>query len=405
MPTQAEIDRKRRMAQFLMGQQAPQGGQAGRFYVAPSPFSQIASAGQNVAGAFVGRQADKQQGELDQQKKDEMAKALMAMTTGASPETMMASTNPASAPSGGNEFLVAQQAISSGVNPALVSEWLKRQQPQDPIKLGQGDRLINPTTFEPLVSGAPEQPKPTDDMREYEFAKSQGYPGTFQDYMLEQRKAGGTSVNVKSEGTIPTGFKAVRDEQGNLIRYEPVPGGPAAIEAEQAATAAENKNSDENRKANVVLDEIDRAFATLDSPSLPETGFIGNALKGVPGTDSHSLANNLTTIKSNIGFDRLQAMREASPTGGALGNVTVQEIERLEAVLGSLLQSQREEDLRYNLARLNNLYLDTVHGEGKGPARMELPDLNQGPAQPQQPGMPDFSTMSDDELKRLASGG
>lgn len=40
------------------------------------------------------------------------------------------------------------------------------------------------------------QQKPTDDMREYEFAKSQGYEGTFQEYLAEMKKAGATNVTV-----------------------------------------------------------------------------------------------------------------------------------------------------------------------------------------------------------------
>lgn len=43
------------------------------------------------------------------------------------------------------------------------------------------------------------QAKPTDDMREYEFAKSQGYQGTFQNWQIDNKRAGATSVNVGSE--------------------------------------------------------------------------------------------------------------------------------------------------------------------------------------------------------------
>jgi hypothetical protein len=42
----------------------------------------------------------------------------------------------------------------------------------------------------------PEQPSPTDDMREYEFARSQGFGGSFQDYMTGQKRAGATQVTV-----------------------------------------------------------------------------------------------------------------------------------------------------------------------------------------------------------------
>lgn len=44
-----------------------------------------------------------------------------------------------------------------------------------------------------------EQPKPTDDMREYETAKSQGYTGSFMDYQQALRKSGATSINMAGD--------------------------------------------------------------------------------------------------------------------------------------------------------------------------------------------------------------
>jgi flagellar protein FlgJ len=49
-------------------------------------------------------------------------------------------------------------------------------------------------------------PQPTGDMREYEYAKSQGFPGTFQDYQIALKEAGrpSTSVNIdqKAQGAL-----------------------------------------------------------------------------------------------------------------------------------------------------------------------------------------------------------
>ena len=46
-------------------------------------------------------------------------------------------------------------------------------------------------------------------------------------------------------------------------------------------------------------------------------------------------------------------MREASPTGGALGQVSEREIAFLQALLGDLEQSRNPEILMYNLERLD----------------------------------------------------
>jgi hypothetical protein len=69
-------------------------------------------------------------------------------------------------------------------------------------------------------------------------------------------------------------------------------------------------------------------------------------------TPAGQMESLLSTIEANVGFDKLQAMREASPTGGALGSVTERELAFLQAVFGSLRQDTSEENVRYNLTRL-----------------------------------------------------
>ena len=90
-------------------------------------------------------------------------------------------------------------------------------------------------------------------------------------------------------------------------------------------------------------------------------------MSGVPGTKAHDLSERLGTIKANIGFDRLQAMRDASPTGGALGQVSEFENKMLQATYGALTQSQSKKDVLFNLRRLNETYLDIIHGPGNRP--------------------------------------
>jgi hypothetical protein len=125
-------------------------------------------------------------------------------------------------------------------------------------------------------------------------------------------------------------------------------------------------------KNDIVVEDINRALAVIaDSPGFA-TG-IGNQLTGaVGGTPGNTLNALLGTIKANVGFDQLQAMRMASPTGGALGQVSDTENKLLQSVLGSLEASQDPATLSYNLKRLNNVVLDIVHGPGNGPERFNL---------------------------------
>jgi GH24 family phage-related lysozyme (muramidase) len=137
-----------------------------------------------------------------------------------------------------------------------------------------------------------------------------------------------------------------------------------------AAKAADKPRRD--AAATIVTDDIDRALKLADDATLPATGPLAAVTQYIPGTNSYDVRNLLTTIKSNAGFDRLQQMREASPTGGALGAVSNRENELLQSTIGNLEQSQSDAQFRRNLKRVKNVYLDIIHGKGKGPPREDI---------------------------------
>lgn len=78
----------------------------------------------------------------------------------------------------------------------------------------------------------------------------------------------------------------------------------------------------------------------------------GAALSAIPGTDARDFRADLDTLKANIAFGELSAMREASKTGGALGSVAIRELELLESALGALDQGQSPENLAKNLKQI-----------------------------------------------------
>ena len=80
----------------------------------------------------------------------------------------------------------------------------------------------------------------------------------------------------------------------------------------------------------------------------------------------------IATMKGNIGFAKLQAMREASPTGGALGQVSNIELELLTGVIGSLDQAQDDEDLLRVLDQIEYTYNIIVHGQPIAPSPANL---------------------------------
>ncbi len=86
------------------------------------------------------------------------------------------------------------------------------------------------------------------------------------------------------------------------------------------------------------------------------TGFGGGVLKNVPGSSAYNLDKTITTIKANLGFDALQQMREASPTGGALGQVAVQELEMLQSTVANLSVGLDRSTLQQNLTDVETHY-------------------------------------------------
>lgn len=98
-------------------------------------------------------------------------------------------------------------------------------------------------------------------------------------------------------------------------------------------------------------EQVKKAIAIIDKHGRWAAGF-GTALKTIPESAALELEQALDAVRANIGFDELKAMKRASPTGGALGQVTVREIEFLQATLDSLVQTLPPKTLRANLNKI-----------------------------------------------------
>jgi len=74
--------------------------------------------------------------------------------------------------------------------------------------------------------------------------------------------------------------------------------------------------------------------------------------KAVPTSAAKSFASRLKTLKAAIAFGELTAMREASKTGGALGQVSNIELGLLESALGALDQAQSPSEFKEELGKV-----------------------------------------------------
>jgi hypothetical protein len=114
----------------------------------------------------------------------------------------------------------------------------------------------------------------------------------------------------------------VQFSKGQETYFSDRPAGVNVIEAEKA-------------RFDTVSRVIENARTLLQNET--NAGW-GGLLENLPESSQKALAEYLKTLKGNVGFAKLQEMRNNSPTGGALGNVSDTEIGLLQSVLGSLDQ-------------------------------------------------------------------
>lgn len=175
----------------------------------------------------------------------------------------------------------------------------------------------------------------------------------------------GTSlVNVPGSTSV-AGSMAYEKESGQRgaeLQYTGPIARSRAVEAGRGETQAEKEKQlpkatarmmETEQGAGLVKSTIKQAKA---QSKWYTTGLPGAVTKGVPGTPAFDLARTVDTIKANVGFDKLQRMREISPTGGALGQVAVQEIIYLQSTLSNLEQSQSKEQFDRNLDIVDTAY-------------------------------------------------
>lgn len=81
---------------------------------------------------------------------------------------------------------------------------------------------------------------------------------------------------------------------------------------------------------------------------------IGSVLARVPESDARNFAAELDTLKANIAFSELTAMREASKTGGALGAVSEREMQLLQSALGALDAGQSPQNIKKQLKKIED---------------------------------------------------
>lgn len=203
------------------------------------------------------------------------------------------------------------------------------------------------------------------------------YNPATQAYEFRQKQVLGQGQRPQVAGAMPASQQAVSSIYDELLpppemdEYAPQSGvqrqagmSPRTQQAVQEKMAVQRV--DDVKQAKQSLKAARNAFQSAENvtntidKAIEESGFWNTGLMSasslIPGTPASNLSARLSTIEANLAFDKLQAMRDASPTGGALGQVSERELALLQATWQSVAQSQTEEQLDENLRELKRLY-------------------------------------------------
>ena len=201
-------------------------------------------------------------------------------------------------------------------------------------------------------------PTPPSMVAEYTFAKTPdggGFRGSFQDFVKERASAGRTPPQPRAESPTEKVIDPVTGKQIIVSREEAIRGRmtpaaameslpPKEIQKREAALPAATSavNGFDTKAKSFIKDLIalrdDVGLDQITGPIYGRTGSVSRA-----GSRAQALYDK---IVAKGGFQALQDLRDASKTGGALGNVSNQEGKQLTASFAAIDQRQNAKDVQ-----------------------------------------------------------
>lgn len=280
---QAQLQRRRALAQALMqGGQMPQGQMVGNRFVAPSPWQQLAAVGSQLAGAYMDRNTNKREASIKQQERQRLAEVIRQLglpggqPPGEGPTAQLPRDPGMSMPAAAQ----GAPSIQSPPGPALQGMPASPPASMGPPATTPGQPPVDPrreaalAVLRDLPIEAQQQivgqqamgslfPKPEEDFTlkpgearfrggkqvanmaaepdkapsavlEYEQAKKDGFKGSFFDYQLALKKAGGTSIsNVVNTEKGLYGGMASKQGDANVELYTQAQKAPDLLQRAQ----------------------------------------------------------------------------------------------------------------------------------------------------------------------------
>lgn len=153
----------------------------------------------------------------------------------------------------------------------------------------------------------------------------------------------------------------------------------SAEKAQQANRKTALLASQTAERAELLAKRLSEAEKLIDWST---TGLVGSQIRKVPGTDAYNLNAAIESIKANIGFQELAEMRQSSPTGGALGQVAIRELDMLQSVLGNLDPRQDPDTLRKTMREIRARFEKISTDMRSGARQLEAQPPAPAPAEP-----------------------
>lgn len=280
--------------------------------------------------------------------------------------------------------LVRSGNVKEGV--ALAQEAMK------PINgVTMGDRLVDPRTGRVIADFS----KADGSSRKYGLNPIYGTDKNGNPVMLQAGEKGDAVQTKLPDGvTLATGVDKI-DAGTHYVLLDRRTGQPVSTIPKNVAgteqAKVEGKTAGERvaeapqaqltyQSAVGTLDRLaTEAKALRDHPGLKGITGWQSVFPNAAGGQAANAQAKLETLKSQIGFGVLQAMREASKTGGALGSVSDAEGKRLENNLAALAQSQSLDEFQKNLNQIVD-YAETSKGRLGEAYRQTYPNAASAPS-------------------------
>lgn len=215
-------------------------------------------------------------------------------------------------------------------------------------------------------------------VQEYEYARANGYGGTFEDFVQFK----GSSAAPKNYGTIPPGYRMKTDGQGRPMSLEVIPGGPAAEAQKAAATAVDRRTVSNANTARLVVDTTGQILDIVNNTDQPVTGRLSQAVGGIITTSAAGRVRSLVAqLQSPIALGALTRLKESSKTGASgFGALSEKELTLLIDEIGRLDPDTTAPDIfKANILRIQKLYQRVIDGIKKEVSPEKIQELGLGP--------------------------